>query len=111
MEMSAFSDAIFRTHPGNLPNQSAQVYSDEESLENLAGFARVHSSLSPYRQSLMRDATSSGAPLVRHPWLHYPNDSTAQNLTTQFMLGSEVMVAPAFGSNVTIQTNNIFYIH
>eukprot|EP00658_Telonema_sp_P-2_P082766 TRINITY_DN8806_c0_g1_i2.p1 TRINITY_DN8806_c0_g1~~TRINITY_DN8806_c0_g1_i2.p1 ORF type:complete len:482 (+),score=97.42 TRINITY_DN8806_c0_g1_i2:900-2345(+) len=101
LEMSAFSDAIFRTHPGNLPNKSAQVYSDHESLQQFGKFARIHSALAVYRRSLMREATRRGSPLSRHPWLHYFEDPVAANLTTQFMMGAEIMVAPVFGDNVS----------
>lgn len=100
MEMSAFSDVMFRTHLGNKPNASAQIYSDNETLSHFSTFAKVHAALYPYRVKLMAQAASTGAPVTRHPWLHYPLDSTAAALTSQFMLGPDLMVAPAFGERV-----------
>lgn len=102
MEFSAFSDALFRSHVGNLPNQSAQVYSSNQTLAHFASFARVHSALGPYRRALMQEAASAGAPLTRHPWLHYPADSTASELSAQFMMGEHLMVAPVFQPNASM---------
>ena len=64
-------------------------------------FARVHSALGAYRQDLMKEAAKAGIPISRHPWMHYPQDSVARNLETQFMLGSEMMIAPVFAPNVS----------
>ena len=101
METTAFSDAMFRTHPGNLPGQSAQVYSNAVLLQSCASFAKVHALLYPYRALLMADAALTGAPLTRHPWIHYPHDPVLGITTTQFMMGRHVMVVPALRANVT----------
>ena len=101
METTAFSDAMFRTHPGNLPGQSAQVYSNAVLLQSCASFAKVHALLYPYRALLMADAALTGAPLTRHPWIHYPHDPVLGITTTQFMMGRHVMVVPALSANVT----------
>lgn len=101
MEMSAFSDAIFRTHPGNLPSQSWQYNSDNETLAHFGAFARVHAALHPYRAMLMQEAHISGTPVVRHPWLHYPADAQVLPLVDQFMLGPDLMVAPVVAPNRT----------
>jgi len=37
MEMSALSDAIFRTHQGNRPTHNAQPWDTPELLDHLAG--------------------------------------------------------------------------
>ena len=42
MELSAFSDVMFRTHPGLLPDASAQVWSTNASVAAFARMARVH---------------------------------------------------------------------
>ncbi|HKH75677.1 MAG TPA: hypothetical protein VKA51_01845 [Rubrobacteraceae bacterium] len=33
-------------------------------------------------------------PLVRHPFIHYPDDPEIHGIEYQFMVGSEFMVAP-----------------
>lgn len=95
MELSALSDAIFRTHEGNLPELDAQIWDEPGSLAHFAWCARMHVSLAPYRETLLDDVTLRGLPLVRHPFLHYPSDAATYALVEQFMLGPHLMVCPA----------------
>eukprot|EP00898_Chlorokybus_atmophyticus_P006490 jgi/Chlat1/6842/Chrsp51S06528 len=101
MELSAFTDAVFRTHQGILPHKSVQVYSDDETLSQFALYTDVHIALNEYRRELMFEATTRGAPLVRHPWLHYPEDPCVYELRAQFMLGSDFMVAPVMAEGIS----------
>jgi len=101
MELSAFADVVLRTHPGNLPTQSWQIDSDDETLEHFTKFARVHNALALYRRELMQDASAYGHPVIRHLWLHYPADKEVRNLNQQFMLGKELLVAPVMKPNST----------
>ncbi len=49
-----------------------------------------------YRKQLVQEATQSGLPVVRHPFIHYPEDSSLYTLTNeQFMVGSEFMSLPS----------------
>jgi alpha-glucosidase len=109
MEMSAFTDAVFRTHPGNLPDDSAQVDTDAETLAQFARFATVHALLHPVRAELMRQAADTGRPLLRHLALSFPSDPVASRLTTQATLGDAagLLVAPVFAPG---QTNVSVYL-
>jgi len=93
MEMSAFT-AVYRTHEGTQPEKNAQFYTDEETFDHFARFAKVFRALAFYRRELMLDAARLGHPLVRHPLLHYPDDLNVYGLEYQWMLGSDFMVAP-----------------
>lgn len=93
MEMNAFT-AVFRTHEGIQPEKNAQFYTDDETLGQFSRFAKVYAALSFYRKALMQEAAEFGHPLVRHPFLHYPKDPVASDLKYQWMLGSEILVAP-----------------
>ena len=42
----------------------------------------------------MGEAQSLGYPLVRHPWLVFPDDPLTKALRLQFFLGNELLVAP-----------------
>lgn len=42
----------------------------------------------------MREAAETGLPVVRHPFIHYPDDPEVYALDRQFMVGREFMVAP-----------------
>ncbi len=94
MELNAFT-AVFRTHEGNLPDENAQCYSDGETIKHFSYFARLYQALAPYRQNLMNESLNTGMPLVRHLFLHYPNDPNTYLINYQeFMLGPDIIVAP-----------------
>eukprot|EP00854_Cymbomonas_tetramitiformis_P020636 gene20636-24738_t len=102
-EMSAFSDVVFRTHLGNLPTSAAQIYSDDATLRHFARFARVHQALGHFRQQLMTEAQSTGAPLVRPLFLHFPQAFESNASNSQFLVGKELLVAPVLRPGVLTQ--------
>ena len=93
MEFSAFT-ALFRSHEGNQPSANAQVYSNDTQKEQLVRMSKVYKALSFYRRILYQEAESLGYPVVRHLWLHYPEDVAVFDYEYQFLLGSEILVAP-----------------
>ncbi|HET7272451.1 MAG TPA: alpha-glucosidase, partial [Rubrobacter sp.] len=93
IELSAFT-AVFRTHEGNIPEVNHQIYSDEETLRHFVRFARIYTAWKPYRMELVKEASETGLPVVRHPFIHYPHDSGVLGLNYQFMVGTDFMVAP-----------------
>ena len=92
-EMNAFT-AVLRTHEGNQPTENAQIYSDQEQREHFARMSKIYKALSFYRRALFQEASSFGYPVVRHLWMHYPTDENARAEDKQFLLGSEILVAP-----------------
>ena len=92
-ELAAFTP-VFRTHEGNRPEVNHQIYSDKESLRHFSRLAEVYAAWEPYRRELVREAAETGLPVVRHPFIHYPEDPEVYELEEQFMVGSEFMVAP-----------------
>ena len=101
-EASALADAVFRTHMGNLPNQSWQVWSDGPTMGCFARAARLHGLLAPLRATLMHEAASTGHPLVRALWTAYPDDPAAARVgTDQFLLGAEFLMAPVLDKGHT----------
>ena len=53
MEVSAIADIIFRSHPGNLPSQSWQIYSDNSTLLCFSRMAQLHTIFSTYKSGLI----------------------------------------------------------
>ena len=92
-EMAAFT-AVFRTHEGNRPEDNQQIYSGEQTLRHFSRFAKVYAAWKPYRKVLVEEASETGLPVVRHPFIHYPGDPEVYGLEYQFMVGSEFMFAP-----------------
>ncbi|GBG24992.1 Alpha-glucosidase [Hondaea fermentalgiana] len=98
-EMNVFSDAIFRTHEGVLPDISAQAV-DPEVIDHFARFARLHRELfALVKKPLMQLAYRTGAPLARHLFLEFPHDPRARKAHDQFLLGSNLLVCPVFSAN------------
>jgi alpha-glucosidase (family GH31 glycosyl hydrolase) len=92
-ELAAFT-VVFRTHEGNIPEVNHQIYSDEVTLRHFSRFAKVYAAWKPYRIELVKDAAETGLPVVRHPFIHYPDDPEVRDLDYQFMVGPDFMVAP-----------------
>jgi alpha-glucosidase len=93
MELNAFT-ALFRTHEGLIPSISAQVDTDAETLSHLARLGLVYKSLAFYRKVLVDEASKLGHPVVRHLFLHYPDDPNVHELRYQYLLGPEFLIAP-----------------
>lgn len=101
MELSAFT-SIYRTHEGSNPEANVQAYSNENLMEHFARMAKVYKAWSFYRRELVRKASKTGLPVVRHPFIHYPNNPHFYDIShQQFMVGSELMVAPVLNEGVS----------
>ena len=91
-EFSAFT-SLLRTHEGNQPESNAQVY-DEDQMDHFAWVSQVFAGLKDYRSLRFAEAEEKGWPVVRHMWLHHPDDMAAHESDDQFLLGSSFLVAP-----------------
>jgi alpha-glucosidase len=83
------------------PNQNGSPVKDDLALGNdpttlaeFARFAKIYSALGPYRQKLQAEMANTGRPVVRHMMLEFQGDPMATELEDQYMLGSELLVAP-----------------
>ena len=103
MEFAAFT-AAYRTHEGLKPTDNAQFYDNNRTYDQFDRMARVYKALAFYRRQLMTEMEQKGYPLVRHPMLHYQQDTELAELTDHIMLGSEILMAPLV--NKAAYTNN-----
>lgn len=92
-EMNTFSP-IYRTHEGNNPSKSHQFYTHHITFKAFSYFAKVYASLMDYRTAVFEEAETRGYPAMRHLVLHYPNDDIAADTKYEYLLGSEILVAP-----------------
>lgn len=90
---------ILRTHEGLRPELNVQPYTNEESMQFFARMAQIHQGLLFYFQFLVEEASKTGAPVVRHPYLNYPNMPQLLDQPYNFMLGSGLYVAPVLKKN------------
>lgn len=101
MELNAFT-LVFRTHEGNQPDNNVQFYTDDETLDTFAYWAKVYTALFDYRKHLAQEAAETGLPVVRHPFIHYPEDPETWKITYQeFMLGEDFLIAPVTDEGAT----------
>ncbi len=102
MELNAFS-VVFRTHEGVAPDANHQFYSDAETLAHFSRCARIYAAWADYRKMLVRQASTTGLPVVRHPFIHYPEDPKIRNIVyEQFLVGDVFMVAPVLDPGVDV---------
>ena len=99
IELNAFT-AVFRTHEGNQPGRNTQIDEDDATTAHFARFARVYAALAEVREGLGEEAAKRGLPVVRHPWLCFPDDPATPALRWQFCLGP-FMVAPVLDRGAT----------
>jgi len=92
-ELSAFT-VLLRLHTTNDAEANHQYNTDADTLDHFGRFSKIFALLAPYRKTLMEEAQSKGYPLIRHLMLHYPDDVEAYGVSQQFLLGSEILVAP-----------------
>jgi alpha-D-xyloside xylohydrolase len=76
---------------------------DEESVDVLRHFTRLRHSLIPYLYSHCRVAHETGLPLMRAMVLEFPQDPTCRYLDGQYMLGSELLVAPVMNPEGAVE--------
>ncbi len=100
MEMAAFTP-VYRTHEGLGPDKNYQVYQDTSTAKHFARNAKIYRAWYFYRKQLMDEAAQKGYPICRPLFLEYPNDANTYNLSNQFLVGSELLVAPVLDPNKT----------
>ena len=94
-EMAAFTP-VFRTHEGNRPADNHQFYTDRDTQNHFAAMGRVHWALRGLFADLEAEAAQTGLPVVRHPYLVFPNDPETLKLRYQFMVGEDILVLPVW---------------
>lgn len=98
IEMNTFSDPIMRSHPSNIPESNFQIWDDEQTILFMKKFTVIHVTLADYKMQLMKEASVMGRPFTRHPMLHFAEDAKVRALLDEFMLGENILVAPAFAA-------------
>ncbi|WP_240310938.1 alpha-glucosidase [Altererythrobacter sp. ZODW24] len=99
-ELAAFTP-VMRTHEGNRPDDNMQIDDDPAVLAHFARMTRIHTALAPYVRSLCEEAATTGLPLQRPLFLHYPGDETACGIETQYLYGRDMLVAPVTGEGAS----------
>ncbi|MFX0188408.1 MAG: alpha-glucosidase [Candidatus Hodarchaeota archaeon] len=97
-ELEVFSP-VMRSHEGVNPDLNWQFDSDDECLEHFAKMSKIYVHLKPYFKHLSNEYKNNGYPLIRALYLHYENDSEVHHIKYQFLLGSDLLIAPVIKPN------------
>jgi len=92
-ELGAFTP-IMRTHDGADKVNNWRWNTDEDTTSHFRQFAFVHCALMNDFMMLAAEAETSGAPILRHLMLVFPNDPETWDISDQFMIGTKLLVAP-----------------
>ncbi|MCR4902454.1 MAG: alpha-xylosidase [Butyrivibrio sp.] len=76
---------------------------DEEAVDVVRFFAKLKMELLPYLYSNAVETSQSGIPVMRSMVLEYETDPAAGYLERQYMLGSDILVAPVFNDKSIAQ--------
>ncbi len=75
------------------PANELWSYGDEV-YEILKRYVGIRENIKDYVESLMEEASRTGAPLIRAMFYEFPRDSKCYGLADQYMFGSRYLVAP-----------------
>jgi|GEM_PF-739258 len=91
-EFATFTPAM-RTH--TLPRSSPAFYqNNRDALFQLSRFSKLRYHLAPYINHCIEEYLIDKIPPMRHMWEVFPNMDRSQDISDQYMLGSELLVAP-----------------
>ena len=99
-ELGAFTP-IMRTHDGADKVNNWRWNTDEDTTSHFRQFAFVHCALMNDFMMLAAEAETSGAPILRHLMLVFPNDPETWDISDQFMIGTKLLVAPVTEEGAT----------
>ena len=73
----------------------------ERCLEISREHMELREKLRPYIATVMAEAAEQGTPAMRTLFLQFPEDEAAWEIDDQFMLGSDLLVAPVLEAGVS----------
>lgn len=76
---------------------------DEEAVDVTRVFTRLKMRLMPYLYRVGLDAAETGLPVMRPMQLEFPGDPAVGYLDRQYMLGSDLLVAPVFTASGDVE--------
>lgn len=75
---------------------------DEEAVDVLRFFTNLKCRLMPYLFEMARVAHETGVPMMRAMLVEFPDDPACDTLDRQYMLGENLLVAPVFTAEGTV---------
>ncbi len=85
---------IMRDILGHQDANAIYLWSASDTTANFKRYARLHTDLFPLLYTLAKEASATGLPIMRHPYLLYPADPTTIRQDREYFLGDSLLVAP-----------------
>lgn len=85
---------FFRSHSAMGTRRQEPWVFDEETTRIIRHVIRLRYRFLPYLYDLAHSCAQTGAPILRPLVYEYPDDKRVRNLSDQYLLGSQVLVAP-----------------
>ncbi len=79
---------------------SGEFDREDELLAHVARMSRIHTALKPYIKNCAKTYYESGFPVVIPMSMMYPGEKSMRRISDQYLLGSELLVAPVFAPGV-----------
>lgn len=79
----------------------ATLWDDAQSTEVWSRYARLHTRMFPYIYAAADEATRTGMPVIRHPFLMHPEDPNAKSAELEYWFGPSLYVAPVVRRSAT----------
>jgi sulfoquinovosidase len=105
VDMAAFTP-VMRTHEGNRPDDCFQYDGDDETLDHFVRMTNVYVEMGPYLKMLVKENAEHGIPVQRPLFMEYEEDTFSYDIQYQYMLGSDVLVAPVYEEGAS--TRNVY---
>jgi alpha-glucosidase len=99
-ELGAFTP-IMRTHDGADKVNNWRWNKDQGTISHFRKFTYVHCALMNDFMMLGAEAETTGAPILRHLMLVFPEDRETWDISDQFMIGDSLLVAPVTEEGAT----------
>ncbi len=105
-ELGAFTP-IMRTHDGADKVDNWRWDRDAETTAHFRQFTFVHCALMNDFMMLGAEAEMTGAPILRHLMLVFPDDTETWSISDQYMIGDSLLVAPVIEEGAT--TRSVYF--
>ncbi len=79
---------------GGEPSLKASIWNSTDAQDAWRVYARLHTRLQPYFDTLAREANATGAPIMRHVFLEHPERLDLASEDSAYYLGPALYVAP-----------------
>ncbi len=98
-EQATFT-SLMRSHEGNRPDDNHQIYSDQDTLKKIGYLTRIHVALKKYLIDVDTENHEMGIGVIR-PLFFYYDDPSYYNVKDEYLLGSDILVAPVIKEGAT----------